>query len=163
GVIYFTLPPTDGTTGSQWIERLEKKGFRIGNYAKSILRSSDFKPTSGVRNEIAVLKGMLFNDDDRITKKIRAEADRRKLTKPNAEAACLIREMFTDEELEARGLWWIVAMHEPINDSDGAPSLLDARRGVAGPWLGAWGGRPDGGWARGDGFAFVVSQVSTQV
>ncbi|MCX6763157.1 MAG: hypothetical protein NTZ97_00255, partial [Candidatus Moranbacteria bacterium] len=47
GVIYFTLPPTDGTTGSQWIERLEKKGFRIGNYAKSILRSSDFKPTSG--------------------------------------------------------------------------------------------------------------------
>ncbi len=161
GVIYFTLPPTDGTAGSQWIERLEKKGFRNSDWAKSILKSEDFKPTSGITYEIAVLKGMLWNDNERTTKNIRAEADKRKWFKPNAEVACLIREMFTDKELEEMGLWWIVTMHEPIKDSDGDPNLLDAHRYVVGSWLGAAYDEPDFRWYRGLGFAFVASQVST--
>ena len=101
GVIY--LPPlvSDGTTGPLWIPRLEKQGFRIEDYAKQVLRSPDFKPTNGVTTEIAVLKGVLFEDNDRSTKKIRAEADKRKLEKPNAELACLIREKFTNKDIEA--------------------------------------------------------------
>ena len=161
GVIYFSVT-SDGTTGKDWITRLESKGFRVGDYAKQVLRSPDFKPTSGVTTEVAVLKGMLFEDNDRITKKIRAEADKRKLSKPNAELACLIREEFTDKEIEAMGLWYIVAMHESINDSDGAPFLLSARRGGGGPRLNAYGGRPGIGWCRGGGFAFAVPQVSSQ-
>lgn len=159
GVIYFSVT-SDGTTGPQWIERLEKKGFRVGDYAKSVLRSNDFKPTSGIITEIAVLKGMLFEDNNRITKNIRVEADRRKFAAPNAEVACLIREMFTDEELEAMGLYWIVVMHEPINDSDGGPTLLSAGRLGDGRWLDACSGRPDSEFDRVFGFAFVVSQVS---
>jgi len=158
GVIYFSVT---STTGPEWIERLEKNGFRISDYAKSVLRSPDFKPTSGVTTEIAVLKGMLFENNNRITEKIRAEANKRKLTPPNAEVACLIREMFTDEEIEAMGLWWIVAMHEPIKDSDGVPALLRASRGGVGRWLNADYGRPGSRWSRDYGFAFVVSQVST--
>jgi hypothetical protein len=123
-----------------------------------VLRSPDFKPTSGVTTEVAVLKGMLFEDNDRITKKIRAEADKRKLSKPNAELACLIREKFTDKEIEAMGLWYIVAMHEPINDSGGEPSLLNASRYDVGRWLGAYYGRPGSRWGRDSGFAFAVSQ-----
>ncbi len=157
GVTYFSVT-SDGTTGPQWIERLEKKDSRIDNNTKSVLRSDDFKPTSGVTTEIAVLKGMLFEDNDRITKKIRAEADKRKLIKPNVEVACFIREMFTDEEIEAMGLWYIVVMHEPIKDSDG-PYLLSASRHVYGRWLHACYGSHDGRWNRGDGFAFVVPQV----
>lgn len=157
-VIYFSVT-TDGTTGPQWIERLEKKGFRVSDYAKSVLGSPHFKPTSGVTCEIAILKGMLFEENDRITKKIRVEADKRKLTKPNAEVACLIRENLSDEEIRAMGLTWIVAMHEPIENSDGDPSLLDVDRGDDGRWLSACYGEPGGGWDRGDGFAFVVSQV----
>lgn len=162
GVIYFTLPPTDNTTGPQWIVRLEKKGLRLSKWAKDLLTSPDFKPTNGVISDIAVLKGMLWNDSDRITKNIRAEAERRNFTKPNAEVACLIREKFSDEEIEAMGLWWIVVMHEPIKDSDGGPSLLDARRHDGGRWLDAAYGRPGDGWYSGDGFAFVCPQVSTQ-
>lgn len=162
GVIYFTLPPTDNTTGSGWIKRLEKKGFRLSKWAKDVLNSPDFKPTNGIISDIAVLKGMLWNDSDRITKNIRAEAEKRNFTKPNAEVACLIREMFSDEELEAIGLWWIVAMHEPIKDSDGGPDLLGAGRCGGGQWLGAAYGRPVGRWNHDGGFAFVVSQVSTQ-
>ena len=161
GVIYFSVT-SDGTTGEDWITRLESKGFRVGDYAKQVLRSPDFKPTNGVTTEVAVLKGMLFEDNDRITKKIRAEADKRKLSKPNAELACLIREKFTDKEIEAMGLWYIVAMHEPINDSGGDPFLLIADRGFGGRWLSACGGRPGDRWGRVSGFAFAVSQVSSQ-
>jgi hypothetical protein len=103
GVIYFTLPPTDGTTGPEWIKRLEKKNFRLSQWATDVLKSKDFKPTTGVVNEVAVLKGMLFENSNRTTKNIRAEADKRKLNKPNAEVACLIRENFSNEEIEANG------------------------------------------------------------
>ena len=161
GVIYFSVT-SDGTTGDDWIKRPEGNGFDVGGYVKSILRSADFKPTSGVTTEVAVLKGMLFEDNDRITKKIRAEADKRKLTKPNAEVACLIREMFTDEEIEAMGLVWIVAMHEPIGDHDGDPDLLLAGRGGGGRCLITYYGWPDSRWGHGGGFAFAVSQVCSQ-
>jgi len=157
GVIRFSVT-SDGTTGPEWIARLEKKGFRVGDYAKSVLCSKDFKPTSGITTEIAILKGMLFEDSNRVTKKIRVEAESRKLTKPNAEVACLIRENFSDEEIEAMGLWWIVAMHEPINDSDGGPRLLNVNRAGVGSWLSTYYDEPDRKWDRSIGFAFV-SQI----
>ena len=159
GVIRFSVT-SDGTTGEEWIARLESKGFRVGDYAKSVLRSKSFKPTSGAITEIAVLKGEIFSDNDRITKNIRKEAKNRKFSTPNAEVACLIREKFSDKELEAMGLYWIVAMHEPIKDSDGDPFLLDADRHDSGSWLDTRYGNPDGKWGRSGGFAFVVSQVS---
>ena len=161
GIIYFSVT-SNGMTGKKWIRRLEKKGFRVGNYAKSVLLSSDFKPTSGVTYHIVVLKGKLWKDSDRITSNIRAEAEKRKFEKPNAEVACLIREKFTDAEIEAMGLWWIVAMHEPIKDSDGGLSLLSASRGGDGQWLGTACSRPGRRWNDDDGFAFVAPQVSTQ-
>ncbi len=161
GVIYFSVT-SDGTTGEEWIKRLEKKGFRVGDYAKSVLRSKDFKPTSGVTTEIAVLKGMLFEDNDRITHKIRTFAAEGKLEAPNAEVACLIRENFSDEEIEAMGLVWIVAMHEPIKDSVGVPDLLRADRNGDGRWLSSYYGKPGRRWDRDCGFAFAVAQVSSQ-
>ena len=161
GVIYFSVT-SDGTIGEDWIKRLEGNGFRVGDYAKQVLRSPDFKPTSGVTTKVAVLKGMRFEDKDRIMKNIHADADKRKLSKPNAELACLIREKFTDEEIEQMGLIWVVVMHEPINDSVGGPSLLNASRDGVGRWLDACVGRPGGGWSRGGGFAFAVSQVSSK-
>lgn len=159
GVIYFTLPPTDGTTGEGWIERIEGKRFRLSGYAKSVLRSADFVPTSGIVHKIAVLKGLLFSDRDRAVKNIRTEAECRKLEKPNAEVACLIRENFSDEEIEAMRLWCIVVMHDPINDSVGDPLLLGAHRGGGGRWLRAYYDEPDLRWGRGSGFAFALPQV----
>ena len=91
GVIYFSVT-SDGTIGEDWITRLEGNGFCVGDYAKQVLLTPFFKPTNGMTTEVAVLKGMLFEDNDRITKKIRAEADKRKLGKPEPELACLIRE-----------------------------------------------------------------------
>lgn len=156
GIIYFSVT-SDGTTGEGWITRLESRGFRVGEYAKQLLRSADFKPTTGVTTDIAALKGTLFEDDDRITKKIRTLARGLKFEAPNAEVACLIRDKFSDEEIEAMGLTWIITMHEPIEDSDGYPGLLGAGRDGSGRWLRAYSGRPDDRWVRDDGFAFAVS------
>ena len=159
GVILFTVT-SDGTTGEEWITRLEGKSLCISHYAESVLRSKDFKSTSGITYEIAVLKGEIFSDNERITKNIRKEAKNRKLLTPNAEVACLIRKNFSNKELKAMGLYWIVVMHEPIKDSDGDPMLLHAFRNDDGSWLSTVYGSPDGKWLRSNGFAFVVSQVS---
>ena len=159
GVIYFTVT-SDGTTGEEWIKRLEDKGFRLNDHAKNVLRSPDFKPTKGITTEIAVLKGELFKKDkDRTTKNIRAEAKKRGLTTPNAEVACLIREKFTDEDIKAMGFWWIVAMHESINVSVGYSYLLGVGRYAYGRWLFAHYGDPGYRWYRDGVFAFAVSST----
>ncbi|MFA5936149.1 MAG: hypothetical protein WC787_04855 [Patescibacteria group bacterium] len=161
-VIYFSLT-SDGSTGEDWITRLEGKGFRMTDSTKEVLRSPDFKPTNGVTTEVAVLKGLLFEeDDDRITKNIRAEAFKRELHKPNAELACLIREKFADEEIKTMGLHYIVAMHESINDSRGVPYLLHTSCNDGGRRFDAKGIHSGQHWFRGFGFAFAVSRVSPQ-
>ena len=157
GVIYFRVT-SDGTTGEEWARRLEEKSFRVGSGAESLLCSANFKPTSGVTTEVAVLKGILFGDNGRITRMISAEAARRKFTTPKAEVACLIREKFTDAEIESMGLAWIVVMHKPIKDSLGGWRLLLANRLGSGRLLGAYFDEPDRWWRLEDGFAFAVSQ-----
>ena len=160
GVIYFSVT-SDGTTGEDWITRLESKGFCVGDYAKQVLRSPDFKPTNGVTTEVAVLKGRLFEDNDRITKKIRAEAYKRKLSKPNAELACLIREKFTDKEIEAMGLWYTL----PCTNPSTTPTAIRTccMRAVTTLVAGSTRyDRPGDRWHRDHGFALAVSQVSSQ-
>ncbi|MBI2046048.1 MAG: hypothetical protein HYT28_01325 [Parcubacteria group bacterium] len=161
GVIYFSVT-SDGTDGPGWIKRLEDPegngSSHVDDNARWVLRSPDFKPTSGVTTKCAILKGTLFKGDHRITKNVRAEADKRKLSKPDAELACLIREKFTNKEIEAMGLMYIVAMHEPINDSGGNPSLLFALCEYNDCWFGALNDKSDRLWHREGGFAFAVSQ-----
>ena len=157
GVIYFSVT-SDGTTGEDWIERLSRTDVRIGVHAKQMLRSPDFKPTNGMTTEVAVLKGMLFNAQNRTTKNIRSKAKKRKLSNPNAELACLIREQFTDNEIEAMGLENIMTMHEPLPTFCRDLNLLFAGRYSV---LNACTGMPDAKWQVGSGFAFAVSQVSS--
>lgn len=162
GIIYFSVK-SDGTTGEDWIKRLEGNSFRVGDYAKRMLRSPSFVPTSGVVTEVAVLKVMSLWGQGQITSMIRAEADKRNLSKPDVELACLIREKFTDREIKAMGLWHIVAMHEPIKDSIGGLLLLGAGCDVGGGWLDAYGSTPSLRWHRNVGFAFrCVVSISSQ-
>lgn len=161
GNIHFTLT-SNGFTREQWEQHLERRGWRIGDYARQVLRRASEAPTNGVTYNIVVRPGKKISDSDRITKKIRAAADKKGWVKPHWEVACLIRDTFTDEQLEQMGLWYIVTMHEPIKDSDGDPLLLDSRRGDGGRWLRAGYGRPDDDWDDRGGFAFAVPQVGSQ-
>lgn len=113
GIIYFSVT-SDGTTGDDWIDHLERKDFYLDSSGKRLLRSSDFKPTKGMTTEVAVLRSALFEENDRITEKILAEGNKRKLLEPNAEVACLILQKFGGKGIKAMGLNWILVMHEPI-------------------------------------------------
>lgn len=167
GNIHFTVI-SNGRTGEECItyfenEKKDAKGkpYRVSDYGKSVLRNAP-APTNGITYNIVVRPGKKISDSDRITKKIRAAADKKGWLKPHWEVACLIRDTFTDEQLEAMGLWYIVTMHEPIKDSDGGPSLLRSYRDGGGRWLNADYGRPDGYWYGSGGFAFAVPQVGPQ-
>lgn len=155
GIIRFSVT-SDGTSGAGWIECLEHDGYNVGDYAKQLLLSPDFKPTKGITTEIVVMKGSLFPNNERITRNIRAEASKRKYVTPNPEVASLIRVMFTDKEIEDMGLWGVVTMHEPIKNSDGDPCLLYAYRDDRGRWLDAYYDDPGRRWYDDDGFAFAV-------
>jgi len=133
-IIYFGVT-SDGTTGKDWTTRLEKKGFRIGYHAKRVLLSPYFKPSNGVKTEVAVFRGSLFENRGRNTGSLRSEVDKHGFKKPNAEISCLIREKFTDEEIEAMGLRRIEVIHESNISFDHVPCLLGADRDDDGRWL----------------------------
>lgn len=153
GVIYFSVT-SDGTTGEDWIKRFKSKGFFVDRRVESILRSPDFVPTSGVTTEVAVLKGDLFSDNDRITKNILAEADKRKFLRPSAELACLTREKFTDEEFKQMNLRHVTPMHQAINRSILGITIPDD--GFC-P-LCAYFDWDDMGWSRDCAFVFIRSK-----
>ena len=119
-VVRLTLPPTDGTTGRQWIERARKSGT-VSSNAISTLYDKYFNPTKGVVNKIAIIRGAFFADGDRKTKDVRTEAKKRGYLNPNPEDACLIREVLTDEDIREMGFLRIVTMHKALQDGDGVP------------------------------------------
>lgn len=161
GNIHFTLT-SNGFTREQWEQHLERRGWRISDYARQVLRRASEAPTNGVTYNIVVRPSKKWSDSDRITKKIRAAADKKGWLKPHWEVACLIRDTFTDEQLEQMGLWYIVTVHEPIKDSGGGPFLLYSDRYGGGRWLRARYGSPDDYWNDRGGFAFAVPQVGPQ-
>jgi hypothetical protein len=158
GVIYFSITSDSIMTGEKWISRLENKDICVSKYTKSVLLSKSFRPASDIIYEIAILKGALFNDNERITANIRKEAKRRKYSTPKAEIACLIREKFSDKELEAMGLHWLITMHTPIKDSDGDLSLLGSNNFADSSCLSTFYGDSSNKWGSDSGFVFVVRQ-----
>jgi len=145
GVYYFNVT-SDGMTGNCWPTRLENKGHRIGEYAKRVLSSEYFVPTSNVTYEIAVAiaiptgrltyeppsisnpsgirlpPGLIFDDSERnsVLKGIIKDGTKRKLLIPSLEVICLIREKFSNRELKEMGLHVFSRMGEPgkIFDED---------------------------------------------
>ncbi len=167
GWIRFILTST-GETGAEWADWFRENEYDLGNEAEFMLRSGAFRPSpKGTIYEIAVLPGKLWKDDnERITSNIRAYCDDHGLVhgkEENAEVGCLIRRAFSDEEIEAMGLTWIVTMHDPISDSDGYPFLFGALRSDGDRRFGACVGKPSRRWFADDGFAVLVSQVSPSV
>lgn len=153
--IHFAVT-SNGLTREQWESHLESRGLRLSDYARQVLRRASKAPTNGVTYHIVVRPGKRISDSDRITKKIRAAADKKGWIKPHWEVACLIRDTFTDEQLEQMGLWYIVTMHEPVKDSDGDPNLLSSDRRDDGRRFGACYVGPGVDWSDDGGFAFVA-------
>src|SRR3989338_5529681 len=84
---------TDGRTGEQFIDTLTTANYNLGDYGKQLLRSDKFVPTNGKTYKLVVMKGDEFEDNDRITSKIREEAKSRGYLTPSVEVAQLLREL----------------------------------------------------------------------
>lgn len=160
-IVYISVT-SNGTTGEEWISRLEFKGVRIEDQVKDVLRSEDFKSTSGVTSEIAILKGMIWCDKDQITQNIRTYGKEHQFLTPNLEVACLIMENLCYEDIRAMKLRWIKTMHEPIKrNSDDKPFLLDIVYKDNEFRLSMGYDHPEFlRWFHSTGFAFVVSSSS---
>ncbi|RJO59777.1 hypothetical protein C4546_00410 [Candidatus Parcubacteria bacterium] len=159
------IPPTfdvttNGRSGEQCIADLEKNNFRVGDYAKQLLRNVKFVATNGTTYKLAVIMGDEFEDDDRTNKNIREVAHARGLADPTVELGPYLREMFSDEDLKKMDLWALILVHEPITDSDGGLNMLGVDRNDDGRWLVACGGNPDFRWDREIGFVFLVPASS---
>ncbi len=152
GNIRFTLI-SNGFTCEQWEQHLERRGWKIDGIVRQILRMASAEPTNGVTYNIVVRRNA--SKSDRITKKIYASGEYYGWVKPHWEVACLIRDTFTDEQLEKMRLWYIVTMHEPIESFDDQLCLLVSNRRNDGRWINACSGRPDDYWGDGDGGGFT--------
>lgn len=127
GVIYITLPASEGVTGPQWIKRLVEKDFQVSKHACGLLKSKYFKPTTGVVYKLAILTAKFWSDSERITRNIRAEGQTQEWVELNPEAICILRENFSDEDLEKMGFLYIVGVHELVGAIDDLPYLSISR------------------------------------
>lgn len=167
GIISFSVGPTDGTTGQEWIPRLKSANILIDVGAEVVLHSPRFWTTSGVVSDMVVIDGGIFGsrllssqDVYDYAKKFRTP-DGRKLVMSKAEQACLIRELLTDQEIEAMGLRTLIVMHTPIENTRGELWQLCVARDGKAPLLSAW-YTPLGSLtcsACGNGFVFGVEQA----
>lgn len=165
--IHFTVV-SNGMTGEQWEKYFKNRGFRISDDAHNVLCRVSEAPTDGVIYNVIVRPGKKWNNKECITKNILAYAMEKGWKTPHWEVACLIRDAFTDEQLEQMGLWYIATMHELVFNSNGDPDFLYSGRDGDGCWLGAdsdlinYDLLLNNGWRNDGGFAFVVSSISSQ-
>ena len=110
-----TSVTSDGTTGEQWVARLEGKRFHVSVEAKEILRSSEFRATYGVRTHLVVMRGSLFKEQSVPAPVIHAMASKSNFIAPiMMEDSCLLRERLSDKDFDDMGLESIRIMHEPV-------------------------------------------------
>mgnify|MGYP003395384352 CR=1 FL=1 len=173
GLILFEVT-SDGTTAPAWIEKTEKLS-KIGVMAKNMLRAKQdpnnsskpyFKPTKGVKYQVAVMLGSDVADVDRSLGNIRIRADQHKLFTPPIELACLIPHYLEVSGIKEMGLRRIITMHDPFGDSEGnwfitAGSLILLGSDIDHSALETFWGDPQYRCLyRNDGFAFLLNQVS---
>lgn len=118
GVIQFTVT-SDGTTGKGWIHRFLEKGYPVTTGAQRILLSPAFTPTVGVTKRISILPFSTVPNGKVELEEVLNGARSRNLRESTYEVLCLIRDMFSNEEIEAMGLKWIIAFHK----AEQAPGL----------------------------------------
>ncbi|MFA6587535.1 MAG: hypothetical protein WCT08_00530 [Patescibacteria group bacterium] len=147
---------TNGRGGEEWITHLEEKRYRVGDWAKQLLRNKKFVATNGKTYTLAIIMGDEFKDNERTNKNIRETAHARGYLDPSVELGPYLREMFSDEDLKKMGLWALILMHEPIADSVGDLYMLGVDRFDVGRWLNTYHGNPDDRWHREIGFMFLV-------
>ena len=163
GRIYFEVT-TLGLTAEEWITRLKANGHKISNWAKDVLSKPDYdlnhRYEADKTLKIVLIKGKeIEKDSERLTKNLKAIAVKdfgtNSVSELKGELGLLIREKFSNKELEEMVLYYIVVLHEPIVDSVGRPRVLRSIRRGGESWVDASCGLESGYWGEGGAFAFL--------
>jgi hypothetical protein len=103
-----------GKTGKEWIEYFAAKEIAVLDRAKEIVLSEEFLPSKkDAKYNVVIIKGDSFCHQDVKRRRVLAEAKRRGYKIPPFELACLIRDKFTNGDIELLGLRKIIVMHKP--------------------------------------------------
>jgi hypothetical protein len=147
-------------TGTEEVARLESAGFRVDDYARQILTNGDYdnnhRLEAGKQYQVVLVPGKEITGF-RTTKKLKDYAAKFGYVVPKAGFVSLIRETISDEKMKEMGIWYIAALHEPIKDVDGTPSVLGSDRNGDGRLINAHWDIPAYEWFGDDAaFAFLV-------
>lgn len=142
-----------GQTTEELEHGLERAGFKISDYARSMLKSKEFttEKQKEQNNLVRLTVDALFNDGRvHTTDEVFSKAKDFGLELCPAEVGPHLRLNYKDQPLDE---WLYVAMKQ-ITDSDGSPYVFCVGRGDGGSWLGyGWVG-PGSGWYPGNEFVF---------
>lgn len=126
--ISFTVTGT-GITGLQWLERLEKGNYEISEPAKKLLShpgyDANHRLVTGREYTVTLVTGKeIRNKKNRnipnLLSRVKEELSKT-TTGIKAEFVFLIREKFTNDEMEAMNISYIAVVHEFI---DGVPHIF---------------------------------------
>lgn len=161
GIIYFTVV-SNGKTNKEWVEHFKSKKIETF-YVEKLILSNDFKPCEkGTVFNIAVIKGDFFTDKNRNFLKIKEKAELYQFKNVDIEIPYLIRDKFTDRDIEQMGLFCILGMHEPVKNERGSPRFLGAYIGRDGnPALLPYEADFHGELPSSYGFAFEVDKIKS--
>ncbi len=142
---------SDGTSLDQWMRELD-----FNNDSDFILSSSDFRATNGSITGMVIMPHWLFNPEDLTPIKVREKANRMGFVNPTLEQTCLIRRIFPRDRAIDVGLERFVAMHDPIKDEHGGPSLLSVEFSSNDLYLSVANGRSESKFSGNSGFIFAL-------
>lgn len=153
-----------GLTGAEWINRLESSGYKFSGFAQDIISKPSYDENHRLEVGRVYKLTLVFGKEikkekDRSAVKLKAIATRelgdQSVRGLKGELALLIREKFTNAELEAMGIRYIAVLHQPIIDSVGIASVLSSVRSVNEPCVDTGHGKPSGRWSDDGAFAFL--------
>ncbi len=153
-----------GLTGAEWVTHLESNGHKLTDWAQNILSKPDYDENHrlevGKEYKVVLVVGKeIKRDRDRSTANLKAIATRelgeQSVTDLKGELALLIREKFTNADLEVMGIWYIVVLHKPIIDSVGDAIVLYSSRYDGKSWVRAYYDGPGRQWRDNGAFAFL--------
>jgi len=112
GVVYFSVT-SSGTTGPEWVKKIENRGSNFNVSIKKFLLSSDFKPTYGQQTGVGILRNDVIDPELITADSICTAGRNRGLWSPRPELALLIWEALLIRDFEAMKLSSVLVMHEP--------------------------------------------------
>ncbi len=164
GCLYFAVEGV-GIKANLWGDRLKSGGHELSKWAKDVLSKPDYDKNhrleAGKIYKLGLVFGKEITDDSKRSTSALQDLGRHKFG-PQAneglkgEFALLIREKFSNAELEAMELKYIAVLHKPITDSDGNPVVLSSDR-YDGSCVDAFYASPDDPWDDYGAFASLAS------